>query len=189
VLFPSTHFRLEGVEPQKRNYQDELTIHQTTAHHFEPGHTEGFVTVLVPHAKDADPAALASRVRAVETTPERAGLAVTIEAGSRRITVAAKQDLRLDIARDYRRPRYTFEKGRIAYGALVTDGDLVFASRDGEDLSYTIVNMTRAQHGEQVLFQSGQSFHGLQFDGASDPAGIDKVRYWRDTVKVRPDAR
>jgi len=22
-----------------------------------------------------------------------------------------------------------------------------------------------------------------------DPAGIDKVRYWRDTVKVRPDAR
>lgn len=189
VLFPSTHFRLEGVEPQKRNYQDELTIHQTTAHHFEPGHTEGFVTVLVPHAKDADPAALASRVRLVETVPERAGLAVTIEAGSRRITVAAKQDLRLDIARDYRRPRYTFEKGRIAYGPLVTDGDLVFASRDGEDLSYTIVNMTRAQHGEQVLFQSGQSFHGLQFDGTSDPAGTDKVRYWRDTVKVRPDAR
>ncbi len=56
VLFPSTHFRLEGVEPLKRNYQDELTIHQTTAHHFEQGHTEGFVTVLVPHAKDVDPA-------------------------------------------------------------------------------------------------------------------------------------
>ncbi|MCK7523940.1 MAG: hypothetical protein MZV64_43115 [Ignavibacteriales bacterium] len=56
--------------------------------------------------------------RIVETVPERAGLAVTIEAGTRRITVAAKQDLRMDIARDYRRPRYTFEKGRIAYGPL-----------------------------------------------------------------------
>jgi len=189
VLFPSTHFRLEGVEPQKRNYQDELTIHQTTAHHFEQGHTEGFVTVLVPHAKDADPAALASRVRIVDTAPERAGLAVTIEAGSRRITVAAKQDLRLDIARDYRRPRYTFEKGRIGYGPLVTDGDFAFTSQDGDALNYTIVNMTRAQYGSQVLFQSGQSFHGLQFDGTSDPGGIDKVRYWRDTVKVPRDAR
>jgi hypothetical protein len=189
VLFPSTHFRLEGVEPLKRHYQDELTIHQTTAHHFEPGHTEGFVTVLVPHARDADPAALAARVRIVDTAPERAGLAVTIEAGSRRITVAAKQDLRLDISRDYRRPRYTFEKGRIAYGPLVTDGDFVFASREGDALSYTIVNMTRAQYGGQVLFQSGQSFHGLPFDGTSDPAGIDKVRYWRDTVTVTPDAR
>ena len=184
VLFPSTHFRLEGVESQKRNYQDELTIHQTAAHHFEQGHTEGFVTVLVPHAKDVDPATLVSRIRIVDTVPERAGLAVTIEAGTRRITVAAKQDLRLDIARDYRRPRYTFEKGRITYGTLTTDGDFLFASQDGGALSYTAVNMTRAQFGNQVLFQSGQSFHGLQFDGTSDPGGIDKVRYWRDTVQV-----
>jgi len=189
VLFPSTHFRLEGVEPQKRNYQDELAIHQTAAHHFEQGHTEGFVTVLVPHAKNVDPATLVSRVRIVDTVPERAGLAVTIDAGSRRITVAAKQDLRMDIARDYRRPRYTFERGRIAYGPLTTDGDFVFTSSDGDALSYAIVNMTRAQYGNQVLFQSGQSYHGLQFDGTSDPAGIDKVRYWRETVKVTADGR
>ena len=58
VLFPSTHFRMEGVEPQKRHYQDELTIHQTAAHHFEQRQTEGFVTVLVPHAKDVEPATL-----------------------------------------------------------------------------------------------------------------------------------
>ena len=95
----------------------------------------------------------------------------------------------MDIARDYRRPRYIYGKGRIAYGPLATDGDFVFTSQDGTALSYTIVNMTRAEHGGQVLFQSGQSFHGLQFDGTSDPAGIDKVRYWRDTVKVKPDAR
>jgi hypothetical protein len=189
VLFPSTHFRMEGVEPIKRNYQDEMTIHQTTAHHFEQGHTEGFVTVLVPHAKGADPAALASCIRVLDTAPERAGVAVTIQAGGRRITVAAKQDLRMDIARDYRRPRYVYEKGRIAYGPLATDGDFVFTSEEAGALSYTIVNMTRAQHGDQVLFQSGNSYHGLQFDGTSDPAGIDKVRYWRDTVKVQPSGR
>ena len=75
------------------------------------------------------------------------------------------------------------------FEVLATDGDFVFTSQEGPALSYTIVNMTRAQHGDQVLFQSGQSFHGLQFDGTSDPAGIDKVRYWRDTVTVKTDGR
>ena len=35
-----------------------------------------------------------------------------------------------------------------------------------------------------MLFQNGTSFHGLPFDATSDPAGVDKVRYWRDTVKI-----
>ncbi len=189
VLFPATHFRIEGVTPQKRHYQDELTIHQATAHHFEQGHTDGFITVLIPHGKDADPKALAARVRLLEPSPERGGLAVTIDTGTRRVTVAAKQDLRLDIARDNRRPRYVFDKGRIAYGPLATDGDFVFTSEESGALSYAIVNMTRAEYGEQVLFQNGHSFHGLPFDGTSDPAGVDKVRYWRDTVKVPPRGR
>jgi hypothetical protein len=189
VHFPSTHFRLEGVDPLKRHQQDEFTIHQATALHFEQGQTEGFITVLVPHAKGDDPAALAARIRVLNTTPERSGLAVTIQVGDRRITVAAKQDLRQDIARDYRRPRYVYEKGRIGYGPIETDGDFLYASEAGAELTYTSVNMTRAQYGTQVLFQSGTSYHGLQFDGTSDPGGIDKVRYWRDTVKVTPNAR
>jgi len=189
VLFPQTHFRLEGVEPLKRHAQDEQVIHQVTGRHFEQTQTEGFVTVLVPHGKDQDPAALATRVTAVETLPERAGLAVRIDAGGRQITVGVKQDLRLDIARDHRRPRYVFEKGKIAYGPLQTDGDLVFASEAGGELSYTIVNMTRADRGGRVLFQNGFSFHGLPFDASTDTGGVDKVRYWRDTVKIDGAAR
>jgi hypothetical protein len=46
--------------------------------------------------------------------------------------------------------------------------------------------MTRAQRGSQVLFQNGQSFHGLAFDGSNDNAGVDKVRYWRGTAKITP---
>ena len=184
VVFPATHFRLEGVEPQTRHYQGESTIYQAAARHFEQTNTEGFVTVLVPHDAKEDPAALASRIHLVETVPARTGLAVTIQAGDRRITVGAKQDLRQDITWDFRRPRYTFEKGRIAYGPFETDGDFVFTVERGDELSYTSVNMTRAVFGDQVLFQNGTSYHGLQFDGTSDPGGIDKVRYWRDTVKV-----
>jgi hypothetical protein len=184
VLFPESHFRLEGVEPIKRHYQDELVVHQATGRHFEPTQTEGFVTVLIPHGKDASPGDLASRVRLVPTEPEGAGLAVRIDDGGRQITVGIKQDLRRDIARDHRRPRYVFDKGRIAYGSVETDGDLVFTSERAGELTYSIVNMTRAVRGGQVLFQNGQSFHGLAFDGSGETAGVDKVRYWRDTVRI-----
>jgi hypothetical protein len=187
IHFPHTSYRIEGVEPLKRHYQDEQTIYQMTASHFEPTHTAGFVTVLIPHGKDQSPASLADRVHFVETIPERTGMAVTVEAGNRVITIGAKNDLRMDIARDNRRPRYVYEKGKIAYGALETDGDLVFASEEKGELSFTIVNMTRAQRGGQVLFQNGQSFHGLPFDASNDTGGVDKVRYWRDKVKI--DAR
>jgi len=44
--------------------------------------------------------------------------------------------------------------------------------------------MTRAQWGRQVIFQNGLSFHGLPFDASTDTGGVDKVRYWRDTVRV-----
>jgi hypothetical protein len=184
VLFPKTHARLEGVEPIKRHYQDELTIYQTTAQHFELGESEAFVTVLVPHAKLQPPEEILGRIHLLETNPVRAGVAVTIESGGRITTIGLKNNLRMDMARDYRRPRYLYEQGRIAYGALETDGDFVFTTEDGRALTYTIVNMTRAERKGQVLFQGGQSFFGLAFDGSADAAGVGKVRYWRDTVKI-----
>ncbi len=189
VVFPDPGFRLEGVEPIARHYQDEQMVHQTTARHFEQAETEGFVTVLIPHEASVPPAELARKVHLVTTSPAGAGLAVKIDAGARQLTVGVKQDLRQDIARDNRRPRYLFEKGRIDFGSVETDGDLLFTSEEAGRLSYTIVDMTRAQRGSQVLFQAGQSFHGLAFDGSADAAGVDKVRYWRDTVKVDSGSR
>jgi len=184
MVFPQSHFRIDGVEPIKRHFQDEQTIYQAVGRHFALTETEGFVTVLVPHARDAAPADLAARVTLIATEPEGAGLAVQVEAGTRRLTIGVKQDLRQDMAREYRRPRYLFDKGKIGYGPMVTDGDLFVVSQERDQLTYTGVNMTRAQWSDQVLFQNGVSFHGLQFDGTPTPAGVDKVRYWRDTVKI-----
>jgi hypothetical protein len=189
VLFPDPHYRLEGVEAIKRHAQDELTMYQVTAQHFELGETETLVTVLVPHGKDQSPAELASRIRLVTTNPERAGAAVAIESGGRTLLVGLKNDLRMDMARDWRRPRYLYEAGRIAYGDLETDGDFVFAAQNNSELAYTIVNMTRAERKGQVIFQAGQGFFGLAFDGSADASGVGKVRYWRDTVKINGAAK
>ena len=185
LLFPSTHFRLEGVEKSRRHGQDELSIHQTAARHFELGDTEGFITVLIPHAEDVAPATLVERIRLLKMKPENAGLGVVIESGDRRITVGVKRDLRMDICRDWRRPRYTFEAGRIRFGEVTTNGDFIFTSHHENKLSYTIVNLTRALHDKRVLFEAKPVDFGLAFDASPGAVGRTKVRYWRDTVRIQ----
>ncbi len=184
IHFPRTHYRLEGVESEMRHYQEEFVIHQTAAQHFEVGGRLAFVTVLVPHAAGEDPRSWIDRIESIESEPEGAGLQVTISDGDRQISIGAKCDLRMDIARDWRRPRYTYEAGRIAYGALETNGDFFLTTRQDEKLAFTIVNLTRATWGGQVLFDQAPSMFGLAFDGSPDKQGIGKVRYWRDETEL-----
>ena len=91
IVFPSTAFKIEGVEPQKRHYQDELTIHQTTGQHFELRETVGFVTVLIPHAAGADPKALAAGVKLLPVDAARAGQAVGIEVGGKTYLIGPRK--------------------------------------------------------------------------------------------------
>jgi len=184
IYFPHTHFRLGGAEPERRHYQNEILIHQTTAHHFELGETEAFVTVLVPHDASVDPEQLVRGIRLAEVLPDRAGIGVVINAGHAEITVGVKCDLRMDMARDWRRPRYTYEAGKLSFGPLQSNGDFLFARRQGGELSYTIVNLTRALYGDRVLFETKESFFGLAFDASPDSPGAGKVRYWRDVVEI-----
>jgi hypothetical protein len=185
VLFPSPQGRSEGTEPEKRHYQDEWLIHQTLAQHFEIGGTAVLVTVLVPHAAAEDPAAWTGRISAAPAGPDGRSAAVRIRAGESDILVGIKLDLRMDVGRDWRRPRYTYEAGRITVGGIETDGDLVFAAEDGGRLSYTIVNTTKALRDGTTLFEAKESLFGLAFDASPDQAGIGKLRYWRGETPVR----
>ncbi len=196
VVFPLTHFRLEGVEPIQRHGQDEFLIHQTAAQHFEMGETVGFVTVLVPCAKNTKPVDWVNRINLLPVEPARAGLGVRIDSGEQTIFVGMKNDLRRDMARDWRRPRYTYEAGKIRLGELETDGDFLFASvsnikerPEASMLSYTIVNLTKAVCGSRVLFEAKPSVFGLAFDGSPDSPGVSKVRYWRDEVEIKEVGR
>ena len=184
IAFPLTHFRLEGVEPEKRHYQDELLIHQTTAQHFELGETIGFVTVLIPHPSHESPQKWADRISILPIQPERAGLGVQIHTGEQSFIVAVKNNLRMDICRDWRRPRYTYEAGKVRFGDFETNGDFVFASMKGRKLNYTIVNLTKALFRNKTLVEAKPSLFGLAFDASPDKAGVGKLRYWRDEISL-----
>lgn len=189
VSFPEGPRRLEGEEPIRRNAQDEAMVYQAASQHFELGETVCLVAALAPHGKDEAPGPLAARIRLVETTPAGAGTTVAVESGGATTLVGVKHDLRRDMARDHRRPRYLYEKGKLAYGEVTSDADLVFARRTGEDLAYTAVNATRVDLAGRTLFQAGEATYGLAFDGAPDAPGVGKVRYWRESVKVGGEPR
>ena len=88
------------------------------------------------------------------------------------------------MARDWRRPRYTYNAGRIRVDDIETNGDFIFAATHRDSLHYTIINLTRALHRGRLLFQAKPSFFGLAFDASPESAGVGKVRYWRDTINL-----
>jgi hypothetical protein len=184
IVFPLTHYRLEGVEPEKRHYQDEFLIHQTTAQHFELGETVGFITVLIPHSARGSFLEWKDRITLLPIESKRAGLGIQIKTGDQDLIIGVKNDLRMDISRDWRRPKYTYESGKIRYGDIETNGDFVFASLRGKKLKYTIVNLTKALFKNKILFEAKPSYYGLAFDGSPDKSGVGKLRYWRDEVDV-----
>jgi hypothetical protein len=185
IAFPETHFKMEKVEPQKRHYQDELTISQATGQHFELGETVGFATVLLPHPAGTSPADLAAKIRLLPAEGPRDGMAVEIESGGKRYFVGVKNDLRMDMARDFKRPKYTYEAGRIRLGEFETNGDFLYASLAGQRLSYTIVNLTKAFFRGTLLHEAKPWLSGLAFDGSPDAPEQGKLRYWRDSVDIK----
>jgi hypothetical protein len=180
ILFPSAEPRREGVEAEKRHYQDEWLIHQSWAQHFELGETCAFVTVLVPHGALDDPKGWLGRVTVAPAEPARGAIGVVIKDGDRDLVIGVKTDLRRDMSRDFRRPRYTYEAGRIKVGGLETDGDFAFVSVRGDGLDYTVVNLTKAVFDGRTLVQAGEGNYGLGYDGKPDRGGVGKMRYWRD---------
>jgi len=184
IYFPKNHFRIEQVEKEKRHYQDELVISETTGQHFELGQTISFVTVLVPHPSRENPEKYVNSISYVKSDKEEDGVSVRINLDNKIIQLGVKCDLRMDMVRDYRRPKYTYEAGKIKYGKIETNADFFFTEKNGNKLSYTAVNMTKAFYGDQILFDQKPIFFGLAFDGSSDESGIGKARYWRDTVII-----
>jgi hypothetical protein len=179
-----THFRLEGTEQEKRHYQPEVMIHQTTAQHFELGETVGFITILIPHSPKDPPQEWLNKVRSLPIKPDRAAMGVEIDSRDRKFVIGVKNDLRMDITRDWRRPRYTYEAGKIGIGEFETNGDFLFASATNSKLSYTIVNLTKAFYRGNPIFEAKSSFYGLAFDASPYTGGLGKLRYWKDVVEI-----
>lgn len=185
IYFPLTHFKIEQVEPEKRHYQDEWVISQTAAQHFELGQQVGFITVLIPHAQDENPEEWLDQIQIVESEPLNTGLSLKIQTDDGVIQLGIKSDLRMDMIRDHRRPRYTYESGRISFGDFESNGDFFFTILEEDSLKFTVVNVSKAVYKDTVLYELAPSRYGLAFDGSPDAPGVGKARYWRDEIILK----
>ncbi len=185
ICFPQTHYRMEGIEPEKRYYQDEWLIHQTTGQFFELGQQIVFTTVLIPHQAGEKVDGWPARISMIACDPDDKGVALRIRLDDREIVVAAKRDLRMDVCRDYRRPKYTYESGRIRYAEMETNADFTFCVIKDNKLDYTAVDLTRFVWDHNVLFDQEPFNSFLAFDGSPDSQAAIKVRYWQDTVELK----
>ncbi|NOZ61220.1 MAG: hypothetical protein GXO74_06025 [Calditrichaeota bacterium] len=185
IYFPKTHYRFEQVEKEKRYYQDEWVISQYTGQYFELGQHIGFVTVLIPHGDDVSPAELVKKIEFVDSGDSGKGMSVKIHDDGRTIHLGIKCDLRMDMVRDYRRPKFTYESGKIRFAEFESNGDFFYLEKEKDNLSYTVVNVSKIKYGKRILFSQKPALYGLAFDGAPDKPGVGKVRYWRDSVEIR----
>jgi hypothetical protein len=184
ILFPKNHYRLESVEPERRNYTNETLITEYSGQFFELGQHTGFITLLIPHNKNSDASFWKDRIRLIDTGDAEPGLSVEINTGNDLIQVGVKSDLRMDMIRDYRRPKYTYESGKVNYDRVETNGDFFITKKTGNSLSYTVVNVTKILYDGKVLFTQKQNFYGMAFDGGPEVESIGKARYWTDTIDL-----
>lgn len=184
IYFPDTDFRIEGVEKQRRYYQDEWTIHQTAARHFFQQDFVVFTTVLIPHDRDADITQLMQNIQKVKVDKYPQGVGIKVIDDDRTVVVCAKMDLQMDLIRDNLRPRYTYEAGKIRYDQFETDANNLFAIVDKKKMKYIAVNTVQLNYRDKIYFKQSPMPYGLSFDGKPDRLGKAKLRYWKDQVKL-----
>jgi len=185
IYFPEKGQMMEGVEQQRRYYQREWTIYQMDSRHCDVGDMIVFTTVLIPHEPGADLQKLISSVKMVQVSHPTRTLGIQIESGGATYYVCAKLDLQMDIVRDYRRPKYTYESGKVRFDDFETDGSNLFAVLNGKRIEYCVTNAVKASYRGRVMFEQLPVNFGLAFDGSPEAPGVGKVRYWQDVFEVR----
>lgn len=185
IYFPRNHYRFYQTTEANRNYQQEMAIAEYTGQYFELGQHIGYVTVLVPHQSSESPQKWLDAIEFVGSEEENDGLSVKITLGNRTIRVGAKCNLKMDMVRDYERPKYSWESGKIRFEDVQTNADFFYTDLTGNELNFTVVNLTKAYYRNQLLFEQPSSYFGLNFDGQPDASRTGKARLWRDRVVLK----
>lgn len=182
VYFPESYAKTTGSEVISRSYQQEHAVYQTQSSHYNAGDTEVFVTVLIPHDRKADIAALKEKIKLVSVSKPYRAVGLEIRREGKLSVLGVKIDLDMDLARENIRPRYQYDLGKVSYGEYETDADYLFATTKGNSVTYSASNVLRVLHNGKPLMEALPNTHGLQLDGAPPRVGYVKWRYWEDTV-------
>ena len=184
IEMPQGGIRHQGSFEIRRNLEDNLTVFEALASHYLEGHVETFVTVLSPVPREDTEASVVENIRVLEPPEERAGIGVVLEIGGEEIFVGSKTDLDYGILAANRRPRYTFESGKVGYGPFETDADFFFARIADGELTWGGTNLVGMRFQDQELFASRWNTFTLEPDDWATGLGAGKWRYWEGSREI-----
>ncbi len=185
VYFPQRAQLTDGVETERRYYQQEKAVYQMVGRHGYRNDLQTFVTVLIPHNAQTDPASLVKEVQMVPVDRSDAAVAVGVSDGESNYIIGVKLDFDQDLVRDWRRPMYTYESGRAKYGDFETDGQYLVARVDRDSVSYSVSGMTKVLYNGSVLHEQPPVLGFLNFDGSANQPGVGRMRRWEGTVEKK----
>jgi hypothetical protein len=184
IEMPQREIRREGRFAITRNNEENTAVFQSLASHYLEGQVETFVTVLVPVPRDDPDDSPVDAIQVIAPPEERAGIGVALEVDGQEVYVCAKTDLLRDILTANKRPRYTFESGKVSYGPFVTDASFFFARRADDSLYWAGTNLVGARYEDQELFTAPPSTFTLEPDDWSTGVGPPKWRFWEDRIET-----
>lgn len=182
IHFPYRSHLQEGVESQRRYYQDEQVIYQLIGRHGYSNDLQPFVTVLIPHSKQADVQKLIAQVKMLDMDAFPSAVGIKIITDTKQYLIGAKLDLQKELVRDWRRPMYTYDSGKVRYGDYETDAYHLFVVEDAKSIHYAITGAVKITYNGRVLHEQVPSRFGLNFDASPDQPGVGKLRYWEEEV-------
>ncbi len=185
IEMPQTGIRSQGSFDIRRNNEDNISVYETLASHYLEGHVETFVTVLSPVPREDIGASAVEDIQVLESPEERAGIGVLLQIGGEEIFVGAKTDLDYGILAANKRPRYTFESGRVGYGPFATDANFFFARIADGALTWGGTNLVGMRYQDQDLFSARMNTFTLEPDDWATGLGAGKWRYWEGNAEVR----
>ena len=183
IEMPQRGIRHLGSFEIARNNEENTAVYQNLASHYLEGQVETFVTLLVPVPRDDPNATPVEAIRVVEPPEERAGIGVVLELDGEQVYVCAKTDLLRDILTANRRPRYTFESGKVSYGPFATDASFFFARLRGDALNWAGTHLVGVRYEDRELFTAPPSTFTLEPDDWNTGFGPGKWRYWEGSVE------
>lgn len=185
IYFPFKEEKMDGAESEIRSWQNENVIYQMDSRHCKLTDLITFTTILIPHKKGTDCKSIMNSIKPVVLSNMEKTIGLKIEVNDKVYYIGIKTDLDMDQVRDFRRPKYTYETGKVKFDDLETDGHFVFAKVLPNKLDYFITNCVKATYKDKILFDQQPSNFGLAFDGSEDAPGVFKVRYWKDTYNLK----
>ena len=177
--------RRQGTFDIRRNNEDNTALFQRLASHYLEGQIETFVTVLAPVPRDDPGASVIEGIRVIESPEERAGIGVVLQVDGEEIYVGSKTDLLHGLLAANKRPRYTFESGKVDYGPFSTDASFLFARVGDDSLSWAGIHLVGMRFHDRELFAARQNTFTLEPDDWETGLGVGKWRYWEGSAEIR----